>query len=717
MVQMLYKNIKFPIILAEILIFSASLHAQEKSDSTISEHKEQNVKDLNEVVVEGDREWISANKSTYIPTTRQKKAAQDATDLLMRMAIPELMINPLDRIVKTGSGEMASIFIDYVPARQEDLAGLKTTDVKRVDFYTASDDPRFGGAFNVINFVLNKYEFGGYTKLSGEVTTNSFDGSSLYNAESLYSKFSYRKMTYDLYAGVTNSRNTQARDISLYIYRIPDKAGSITVYSMESECTDKKYLVNTFPVTFRASYSGAKFQFQTSAGYTYDFIPASDLGGVQTIDYNGNRTDGSYYSRSNGKRHNLTWDANATANLPAGFSLNANLRLRVAFRDIRRLYSTTENLRLDNSYNENHISPSVHLNLSKKFGMKHTLSLNLSYGFTHNNVTYTEADASDYNCNYLAPTLDYVFFSDKWLAYASTGLSYENNLVGSERNIICLPHFQTHVSFSPNDKNGIRFQARYGTYTPALNSNSNTILRTSEFLYVTGNPGIRDTKYADLFLNYTFLPAAWLRGSVYAMGNWLFDRPVTLYAPYDSPDGNPALLRYLTNNGMFREFKAGANLSSNLFNNSLVLGLNPEYRFCNSSGSLPFSFNSFRMGMNAYWYFGSFYVSAYGSLPTVQISQDGTKTREKGFYCVSAGWSNGNVQLSLIISNFANWKWDGGNITSYNSTYYDSWSQSFSNGSRHADFRFKMAWTIGYGKKIRRSDEIGVQSSIESGAL
>ena len=135
------------------------------------------------------------------------------------------------------------------------------------------------------------------------------------------------------------------------------------------------------------------------------------------------------------------------------------------------------------------------------------------------------------------------------------------------------------------------------------------------------------------------------------------------------------------------------------------------------TASAPFSFNSFRMGMNAYWYFGSFYVSAYGSLPTVQISQDGTKTREKGFYCVSAGWSNGNVQLSLIISNFANWKWDGGNITSYNSTYYDSWSQSFSNGSRHADFRFKMAWTIGYGKKIRRSDEIGVQSSIESGAL
>ena len=41
----------------------------------------------------------------------------------MRMAIPELHINPIDRIIKTVTGDLASVFIDFVPARQEDLAG------------------------------------------------------------------------------------------------------------------------------------------------------------------------------------------------------------------------------------------------------------------------------------------------------------------------------------------------------------------------------------------------------------------------------------------------------------------------------------------------------------------------------------------------------------------------------------------------------------------
>ncbi len=36
----------------------------------------------------------------------------------MRMAIPELHINPIDRIIKTVTGDLASVFIDFVPARQ-----------------------------------------------------------------------------------------------------------------------------------------------------------------------------------------------------------------------------------------------------------------------------------------------------------------------------------------------------------------------------------------------------------------------------------------------------------------------------------------------------------------------------------------------------------------------------------------------------------------------
>ncbi len=76
-------------------------------------------------------------------------------------------------------------------------------------------------------------------------------------------------------------------------------------------------------------------------------------------------------------------------------------------------------------------------------------------------------------------------------------------------------------------------QARYGTFNPAPQfQQQHDTLRTSEFMYVTGNPEIKGTNFADIMLNYTFLPGSWLRGSVYALGNMLFNSPVTLYSLY-----------------------------------------------------------------------------------------------------------------------------------------------------------------------------------------
>ncbi len=101
---------------------------------------------------------------------------------------------------------------------------------------------------------------------------------------------------------------------------------------------------------------------------------------------------------------------------------------------------------------------------------------------------------------------------------------------------------------------------------------------------------------------------------------------------------------------------------------------------------------------------------------SADVAERNVETRQKGYYSLSGGWSNGNVQLSLDIANFADWSWDG-DRTSYSSTYYDSYSQSFTSGVRHASFRLKVAWTIGYGKKVRRGNEIGAQKGSDSGAL
>ena len=142
--------------------------------------------ELNEVVVEAANQRINAEVSTYIPMARQKNAAQNAVALLSQMSIPQIDVDPVSQAVKTAHGQNVSIFIDYVPATSEDLKGMKTQDVKKVEYYQHPSDARFQGAKYAVNFVMQKYEWGGYTKINA----NKWFGVNRTEGE-LYSKMAH----------------------------------------------------------------------------------------------------------------------------------------------------------------------------------------------------------------------------------------------------------------------------------------------------------------------------------------------------------------------------------------------------------------------------------------------------------------------------------------------------------------------------------------------
>lgn len=112
--------------------------------------------ELDEVVVEASNQRTSSNLSTYIPVARQKNAASDAIALLSQMAIPQIEVDPVSRSVKTASGQVVSVFIDFLPATSQDLQGMRTQDVKKVEYYLFPTDPRFQGAKYAINFIMQK---------------------------------------------------------------------------------------------------------------------------------------------------------------------------------------------------------------------------------------------------------------------------------------------------------------------------------------------------------------------------------------------------------------------------------------------------------------------------------------------------------------------------------------------------------------------------------
>lgn len=228
---------------------------------------------LDEVVVEAQLQHTSATVSTYLPTKRQKNAAQTGPELLNHMAIPQLGLVS-GNAVTTNSGQKVDLYIDYVPASEQDLSGMNMQDVKKVEYYDFPQDPRFQGSEHVVNFIMQKYEYGGYVKAYANEFLISNSGQ--FN---LYSKFQYKRMTYDLAAGSWYSHNNHMSQGIAEIYRLPQADGSMKTFERISEPVDAKVRQQSYWPTFKATYATDKITMVNTVGANFFRSPKESSAG------------------------------------------------------------------------------------------------------------------------------------------------------------------------------------------------------------------------------------------------------------------------------------------------------------------------------------------------------------------------------------------------------------------------------------------------------
>lgn len=225
--------------------------------------------ELSEVVVEARNQRLGAEVSTYIPTSKQRNASQTAADLLNRMAIPQIKISANDEITDL-AGKSVDVFIDFLPASKEDLEGMRMPDVKKVEYYDFPSDPRFQGKAHVVNFVMQKYEYGGYVKALGwENTRNT-------GQLSLFSKLQYKRMTFDIATGYFYLSQKHTGEDIYETFRLPQSDGSINVFERHSIQGDGKRRKNLYWPTFKALYSSDKITIQNVIGASFDHSPSNN---------------------------------------------------------------------------------------------------------------------------------------------------------------------------------------------------------------------------------------------------------------------------------------------------------------------------------------------------------------------------------------------------------------------------------------------------------
>ena len=122
---------------------------------------------LNEVVVEGDAVINKIDRQIILPTTAQRKMSTNGISLLQHMQVPSLVIDPLDKSVKTGSGKDVQLRINGVESTKDEVLAINPSDVVRIEYH---DMPglRYGNAAAVVDYIVKKKTTGG--NIAGDLT-------------------------------------------------------------------------------------------------------------------------------------------------------------------------------------------------------------------------------------------------------------------------------------------------------------------------------------------------------------------------------------------------------------------------------------------------------------------------------------------------------------------------------------------------------------------
>ena len=665
---------------------------------------------LDEVVVEAQMQRTSPTSATFIPTVKQKNASQNAVDLLRQMAIPLIKINPINETVTDNAGGEVAIFINFLEASREEMEGLRTHDVKKVEYLDFPTDPRFRGAQHVINIIVQEYAYGGYTKL----TTNENFLVGFSSRNNIFSKFSYKKMTYDLYVGADNWNNHHIGNNVKGIYSLKYADGNDYQLIRTETLEHSHYKQNQYPVTFRATYASEKIQIRNTIGFTHLDTPVYDLRGNLT--YQPGSEQNYTFNRSNPNRNNsLAYQGSFFFSLPNQFSIDISPRFNYTHSNDNLSYSTSNSPEIIRNARENAYNYRVDAYLQKRIGQKHTAMLGVNGGDNINRLCYSGTNSyyDRFHNAFAAGILCYNFQTQKISIYADAGVCWEGSDINGEKYNDTYPFTHINLRFSPNSKNVFSAYFQYATNSPSINQKASDILQENEYMYISGNPLLKNSRHVTINVAYTWMPTNSFGMSAFSNFLEYFDRQIIIYEPYNN---GQALIRNYYNRGNYIKEEIGLAANWKLLGGKLQLYASPKQSFYKSTGIYGRSYNPFNIIAQATYYLNSFYFQAYYQSPDKQMFTSSPQIhKNRNFHSLTAGWANSDWNVRVMVANFFNKGWNSADIVT-ESPLYTEYRENIGTSS-HLRINITATYTFGYGKKVQRGNEVGEQSSANSAIM
>ncbi len=651
--------------------------------------------DLN---VSASREFHTSGQSTYIPTRREKNASRDALSLLDKMNIPQISKNP-DGKYTAFNGTEVIYYINGHPAQSQDLESMNLSDVRKVCFLDHPAGAEYLGAQYVVEFITQQYEYGGYTRVGEDAYFVGMAGFT----ESVASKFSYKRMIYDLYANVVNSNYLRNALEGESTFHLP----SATVIR-EDRVKHSNYRNEEYPVQFRAAYSHGDTYISNDVGFQYTSLSRAHVDGtigLTKVGRPGEESEYAYTGDSPSGEHSVAWNGFALFELGRGWSLSAKGNAYYTHLKQHYSYVTDQPFSIDRRVRENSLYAKLNVMASKRISATSSLSLDLT-GISQTSRSSYSGD-SNFKNRFSFPTifgkLTYSYSTTRFSATAYAGLAGERQTLNGYTVKTIYPFGVVNLAYSPHRRSQLSLWMQYSTFSPTSNMKNPTPVEQSELLWKIGNPDLKSYPKFEVGPSYTWSPTGIFTLGASAMYTHLHDMMTTVYSVM--PDGGGVMESY-ANKGSSNVVAGGVVANLRLFNGRLTLSARPTLTLYRGSGIDMPDLNAFGLSSSAIVYVGNFYAQAAVSIANKDY--DGYTMsvirRKKPFYYFSFGWGNGNWRVAADLYKIFN--------TSWVSSKSQVWSPVYSNnltkygiGSRQLVY-VSVSYTFSYGKKIGMGNEL-----------
>lgn len=657
--------------------------------------------DLQEVVVTAKNVIRKGNRIELYPDKRDRRFAAGGADVLHNMNIPEISINPQNGSVTYADGEAVSMFIDFQPASAQQVADLRPQDIERIDIIRSPEDPRFQGARVVANYIMKKYVYGGYSKVNATQFVPLFS-----SQLGLYSKFSYKKLTYDVSAGLgfinlgDHSGNYSKADYNFGDYEL-----------IRESCTLSNRQRTLIPrVTARAIYSAPGISISNMVAFNYSRL--KPYNSTNAVDFSSIFDSTTSHQEQSKYNRGVVWNTNMYFQLRRGWSLNANAGVSWGHNTDNTSYTLSGYEPILNLISENAIETYATLNFGKRFG-SHSLSLAGNGGWNRNKL------------NYITPIDNPVFHREGFGGLrAMMNLNFNKFSVrpsvslylSSERvNELLMTRWRpkAFVPFYIQLSNQSSFSGKFefAVNSPTTSFFSPIIVRSNEVDAIRGNEFLKDSPNYFTNLAYSNNFASWLSlwiGADYHRENRTV---IPIFTPDFSSTGAPLMIRDVRNDGSKGETTFTTRLSGRYFQNRLSVSLSGSAVYFSQRGETRRVKWAPSAWASASWYIGDFLFSAYFSPKRKYYSVWGDGMIPV-FWYVGVGYSYRDLYVDLRFNNPFRKSYLS-SVQTMTTPDYAYIRNVYSPGD-HQNIRLTLTYSIGYGKKLNRHDEVGKMEGAQS---